>query len=206
MSEEGESAADGLFVRMQKLRFIASCIVLKKCFVLSRSVSEYLQRENIDLVSAVSGVQSLKDFLSSFRNKEKMDQFLLEARDYCKDKGFVVKISIRLMTKIQTDESVGAQFPSILTTWGLAPSALAVSPLPPQLHQPGDATALVATLSSLLTIQDHFSEDYFKRCFYLDYLRHQDFVSLVHDSIPLEYGFESWLHNWQGASDIRPDR
>ena len=116
MSEEGESAADGLLVRMQKLRFIASCIVLKKCFVLSRPVSEYLQRENIDLVSAVSGVQSLKDFLSSFRNEEKMDQFLLEARDYCKDKGFVVKISIRLMTKIQTDESVGAQFPSILTT------------------------------------------------------------------------------------------
>ena len=120
MSEEGESAADGLLVRMQKLRFIASCIVLKKCFALSRSVSEYLQRENIDLVSAVSGavsgVQSLKDSLSSFRNEEIMDQFLLEARDYCKDKGFVVKISIRLMTKIQTDKSVGAQFPSILTT------------------------------------------------------------------------------------------
>ena len=47
MSEEGESAADGLLVRMQKLRFIASCIVLKKCFALSRSVSEYLQHENM---------------------------------------------------------------------------------------------------------------------------------------------------------------
>ena len=68
VSEEGESAADGLLVRMQKLRFIASCIVSKKCFVLSRSVSEYLQCENMDLVSAVSGVQSLKDSLSSFRN------------------------------------------------------------------------------------------------------------------------------------------
>ena len=90
MSEEGESAADRLLVRMQKLRFIASCNVLKKCFALSRSVSEYLQRENMDLVSAVSGVQSLKGSLSSFRNEEKMDQFLLEARDYCKNKGFVV--------------------------------------------------------------------------------------------------------------------
>ena len=38
MSEEGESAADRLLVRVQKLRFIASCIVLKKCFALSRSV------------------------------------------------------------------------------------------------------------------------------------------------------------------------
>ena len=90
MSEENGSAADGLLVRMQKLRFIASCIVLKKCFALSRSVSEILQCENLDLVSAVSGVQSLKDSLSSLRNEEKMDQFLPEALDYCKDKGFVV--------------------------------------------------------------------------------------------------------------------
>jgi hypothetical protein len=51
----------------------------QKCFALSRSVSEYLQHENMDLVSAVSGVQSLKDSLSSFRNEEKMDQFLQEA-------------------------------------------------------------------------------------------------------------------------------
>ena len=90
MSEEGESAADGLLVRMRKLKFIASCIVLKKCFALSRSVSEYLQHENMDLVSAVSGVQSLKDSLSSFRNEEKMDQFLQEARKYCTDQGLVV--------------------------------------------------------------------------------------------------------------------
>lgn len=45
MSEECESAADGLLVRMRKLKFIASCIVLKKCFALSRSVSDYLQHE-----------------------------------------------------------------------------------------------------------------------------------------------------------------
>ena len=51
----------------------------------SRSVSECLQHENMDLVSAVSGVQSLKDSLSSFRNEEKMDQFLQEARKYCTD-------------------------------------------------------------------------------------------------------------------------
>ena len=90
MSEEGESAADGLLVHMQKLKFVASSIVLKNCFGLSRSVSEYLQHEDMDLVSAVSGVQSLKDSLASFRNEEKMDQFLLEARQYCTDKGFVV--------------------------------------------------------------------------------------------------------------------
>jgi hypothetical protein len=115
MSEEGESAADGLLVRMRKLKFIASCIVLKKCFALSRSVSEYLQHENMDLVSAVSGVQSLKDSLSSFRNEEKMDQFLQEARKYCTDQGLVVTTSIRWISNIQTDQSVGAQFLPIST-------------------------------------------------------------------------------------------
>ena len=58
MMEEGESAADGLLVCMQKLSFIALCIILKNCFAISGSVSEYLQCENMDLVSAVSGVQS----------------------------------------------------------------------------------------------------------------------------------------------------
>ena len=38
----------------------------------------------------MSGVQSLKDSLSSFRNEEKMDQFLQEARKYCTDQGLVV--------------------------------------------------------------------------------------------------------------------
>ena len=69
ISGEGESAAEGLLVRLQKLKFVVSCLVLEKCFGLSKSVSEYLQHQNMDLVSAVSGVQSLKDQLSSLRNE-----------------------------------------------------------------------------------------------------------------------------------------
>ncbi len=76
--------------KLVQIYFFVLCIVLKKCFALSRSVSEYLQHENMDLVSAVSGVQSLKDSLSSFRNEEKMDQFLQDARKYCTDQGLVV--------------------------------------------------------------------------------------------------------------------
>lgn len=83
MSGEGESAAGGLLLQLQRLKFIASCMVLKKCFSLSRSVSEYLQHEDMDLVSAVSGVQSLKTALSSLRNEETMELFLTEAQDYC---------------------------------------------------------------------------------------------------------------------------
>lgn len=91
MSEGGESAADGLLVRLQKVKFVVSCLVLKKCFGLSKSVSVYLQHENMDLVSAVSGVQSLKDQLLSLRNEEKMDEFIKEAQEYCTKKQLVVK-------------------------------------------------------------------------------------------------------------------
>ena len=103
---------DCSYVCAQTLRFVASCSVLKKCFALSRSVSEYLQRENMDLVSAVSGVQSLKDSLSSFRNEEKMDQFLL----YCKDKGFVVNDFDPVDDENSNRSKRRAQFPPILTT------------------------------------------------------------------------------------------
>ena len=84
--EEDEAAAVGLRVRIRKFKFVASCIVLKKCFSLSKTVSEYLQQENMDLVSAVSGVQSLTETLSTFRNEERMDMFLEEARKYCTEK------------------------------------------------------------------------------------------------------------------------
>ena len=83
MSEKGESAADGLLVRMLSFKFIASCLILKSFFSLSRCISEYLQREDMDLVSAVSGIQSLKDTLSSFRNDVKFDEFLSKAKEFC---------------------------------------------------------------------------------------------------------------------------
>ena len=82
MSGKGESAADGLLVRMLPFKFIASCLILKS-FLLSRCISEYLQREDMDLVSAVSGIQSLQDTLSSFRNDVKLDEFLSKAKEFC---------------------------------------------------------------------------------------------------------------------------
>ena len=88
---EGESATEGLLIHLQKLKFVVSCFVLKKCFGLSKSVSEYLQHENMDLVTAVSGVQSLKEELSSLRNEEKMDELIKEAQVYCTEKQLVVE-------------------------------------------------------------------------------------------------------------------
>ena len=83
MSGKGESAAHGLLVRMLPFKFIASCLILKSFFSLSRCISKYLQYEDMDLVSAVSGIQSLKDTLSSFRNDVKLDGFLSKAKEFC---------------------------------------------------------------------------------------------------------------------------
>eukprot|EP00794_Sanderia_malayensis_P009282 gene9282-10262_t len=83
MSIEGESAAEGLLVRMQKFKFILACFILKKCFALCKSVSEYLQFKEMDLVSAVSGIQSLKRALQDLRNDAKMEEFVQEADNYC---------------------------------------------------------------------------------------------------------------------------
>lgn len=115
MSEEGESAVDGLLVRIRKLKFIASCIMLKKCFALSRSVSDYLQHENMDLVSAVSGVQSLKDSLSLFRKGKRWITFCRRHGNIARTKGWLRTTSIRWISNIQTDQSVGAQFLLIST-------------------------------------------------------------------------------------------
>ena len=90
MSIEGESAADGLLVRMLKFKFILACFVLKKCFALCKSVSEYLQFKEMDLVSAVSGVQSLKQALQDIRNDAKLDEFVQEADNYCQLSHFKV--------------------------------------------------------------------------------------------------------------------
>ncbi len=59
------------------------CFVLKKCFVLCRSVSEYLQFKDIGLVSAVSGIQCLQKTLQSLRSDKKMKEFQQEAENYC---------------------------------------------------------------------------------------------------------------------------
>ena len=83
MSVEGESAAEGLLVRIQKFKFILACLVLKTCFALCKSVSEYLQFKDMDLVSAVSSVQSLKQALYDLRSEAKMEEFVQEAENYC---------------------------------------------------------------------------------------------------------------------------
>ena len=41
-----------LLVRIKQIRFVAACLVLQKCFSLSRHASEYLQSEETNLSPA----------------------------------------------------------------------------------------------------------------------------------------------------------
>ena len=89
MSDEGDSAAEGLLVRMKKFKFVLGCHILLKCFSLSRSISEYLQHKDMDLVTAVSGIDALKRSLSAFLNEEEeYAKFVDEAESYCQENAF----------------------------------------------------------------------------------------------------------------------
>ena len=89
MSDEGDSAAEGLLVRMKKFKFVLGCHILLKRFSMSRSISEYLQHKDIDLVSAVSGKNALRRSLSAFRNEEEeYAKFVDEAESYCQENAF----------------------------------------------------------------------------------------------------------------------
>ena len=59
-SDKNDNVVNGLLVRLMPFRFVASCFVLQRCFLLSRSASEYLQREDMDLTSGVSSIQDLR--------------------------------------------------------------------------------------------------------------------------------------------------
>lgn len=85
MSDEGDSAAEGLLIRMQKFKFVLGCQILRKFFLLSRSISEYLQHEDMDLVTAVSGIDSLKSSLSALRNEKQYARFITDAERYCQE-------------------------------------------------------------------------------------------------------------------------
>ena len=53
MSHGGNGTATGLLFRIKQLNFVTACLVLQKCFSLSRHASEYLQNEEMDLLTAV---------------------------------------------------------------------------------------------------------------------------------------------------------
>ena len=60
MSHGGNGTATGLLLRIKQFNFVTACLVLQKCFSLSRHASEYLQNEGMDLFTAVVAIQDIK--------------------------------------------------------------------------------------------------------------------------------------------------
>ena len=87
LSEQNINVATGLLVRLRQFRFVAACLILRKCFSLSRYASEYLQNENMDLTSGVAAIQDLRAAMESFRSDEEFRTFLDEATSFAEKCG-----------------------------------------------------------------------------------------------------------------------
>ena len=83
-TNEGDCTAKGLLIRLTSFSFFFSCVVLRHCFRKASFVSAYLQKENMDLSTAVSAINDLKKELSSLRNENGFDQFIGEAMETVK--------------------------------------------------------------------------------------------------------------------------
>ena len=78
--QSNDTTCEGLLVRIGSFEFLLQVLILKECFELSRYLSEYLQREEMDLVTAVDAVTTLIDTFSSLRNEEELKKFVDAAK------------------------------------------------------------------------------------------------------------------------------
>ena len=85
--QNNDSVATGLLVRLIQFRFVAACLILKKCFSFSTHASEYLQREDMDLTSGVAAIHDLKATMASFRSDQQFEMFLAEANSFAENCG-----------------------------------------------------------------------------------------------------------------------
>ena len=85
--QNNDSVATGLLVRLIQFRFVAACLILKKCFSFSTHASEYLQREDMDLTSGVAAIHDLIATMASFRSDQQFEMFLAEANSFAEKCG-----------------------------------------------------------------------------------------------------------------------
>eukprot|EP00795_Rhopilema_esculentum_P016053 gene16053-7398_t len=87
MFKEYSEQLVGLLVRLRQFRFVAACLILKKCFSLSQYASEYLQNKGMDLTSGVAAIRDLRAMMESFRSDKEFDTFLAEATSFAEKRG-----------------------------------------------------------------------------------------------------------------------
>ena len=78
--KSSDATCEGLLVRIGSFEFLLQLLIVKECFEFSRYSSEYLQREEMDLVTAVDTVTSLFNTFSSLRNEEKLTKSVQTAK------------------------------------------------------------------------------------------------------------------------------
>ena len=72
--------ATGLLLRIKQFNFVTACLVLQKCFSLSRHVSEYLQNEGMDLLTAAVAIQDLKSAYQAMRSEDELNKLISNSR------------------------------------------------------------------------------------------------------------------------------
>ena len=85
--QNNDSVATGLLMHLIQFRFVAACLILKKCFSFSTRASEYLRREDMDLTSGVAVIDDLKATMTSFRSDQQFEMFPAEANSFAQKCG-----------------------------------------------------------------------------------------------------------------------
>ena len=80
MSHGGNGTATGLLLQIKQFNFVTACLVLQKCFSLSRHASEDLQNEGMDLLTAVVAIQDLKSAYQAMRSKDELNKLISNSR------------------------------------------------------------------------------------------------------------------------------
>ena len=78
--QSSDTTCEGLLVRIGSFEFLLQLLILKECFELSKYLSEYLQREEMDFVTAVDAVTTLIKTFCSLRTEYKFAKFVNAAK------------------------------------------------------------------------------------------------------------------------------
>ncbi len=87
--KSSDASCEVLLIRIGTYEFILKVLILKECFDRSRYASEYLQREEMDMVTTVDSVTTLIRQISSLRTEEKLSDFVQIAKEKAAELGIL---------------------------------------------------------------------------------------------------------------------